>query len=50
MSEASRTDSNPAVRRAWLRVVLADIRAYAAKCEALAAEQTAQQTKRQETN
>jgi hypothetical protein len=50
MRAASQTDAEAKVRRAWLRVLMADIRAYAAKCEALAAEQAAEQTKRREKN
>lgn len=48
MTKALQTVTDAKVRRAWLRVLMADIRAYAAKCEALAAEQAAQQTKRKE--
>ncbi len=50
MSEAPQTRREAAVRRAWLRVLVADIRAYAAKCDALAAEQTAEQMQRKEKN
>lgn len=48
MSRSPQALTDAKVRRAWLRVVIADIRAYAARCAALAAEQTAEQTKRKE--
>ena len=48
MKRAPRTRSDSRLRRAWLRVLMADIRAYAAKCDALAVEQAAEQIKRKE--
>lgn len=50
MSRPPQALTDAKVRHAWLRVLMADIRAYAAKCAALAAEQTAEQTKRKEKN